>query len=126
MSYARRAIAALVESEVVRVRGSGNSMTPLIFSGEEVTIIRATPERVALLKCQRDIVLVSKYTHLLFSMSGKGDKVRCKVGNNHGRQNAGTFRIEGIVVMAEDRLLPIFRVLQNAGLLPEELQSLSS
>lgn len=126
MSYARMAIEALRESPVVKVRGSGNSMTPLILSGEETTIIRATPERVALLKPKRDVVLVSKYTHLLYSMSGKGEKVRCKVGNNHGRQNSGTFRIEGIVILAEDRVLPIYRVLMNAGLLPEELGSLDS
>jgi signal peptidase I len=83
-TYAR----LLQEGKTVTFRPHGNSMTPLIKSGQEVTVF---PLRDSVL-CLGDIVLCKVegryYLHKITAIDGD----RVQIGNNHGYINGWTSR----------------------------------
>ena len=90
MPYTERgAIEPLRAGETVQVRGRGNSMTPLIVSGEVLTIEPLKSEDVL----RRGDVVLAKvkgrvYIHLVHGL--RADQVQ--IGNNHGHINGWTPR----------------------------------
>lgn len=78
-------VQALKAGKVVKFRPKGNSMTPKIKSGEEVTV---SPEISGL--SVGDIVFCrvksSYYVHLIKAIEFV-EKERFQIGNNHGRIN---------------------------------------
>ena len=90
MPYTERgAIEPLRAGETVQVRGRGNSMTPLLLSGEVITIEPLSDD--AILK-RGDVVLAKVnrrvYLHLVRGLRGN----EVQIGNNHGRINGWTPR----------------------------------
>jgi hypothetical protein len=83
MSWATAAITKLQAGETVTICPRGNSMTPIIKSGEEVTLVPLGEQ----LPQKGDVVLVhvagSDYLHLVKAIQGN----RYQIGNNHGRIN---------------------------------------
>lgn len=100
MSWANSYIEALILGETVQFRPKGNSMTPLIKSGDLVT--------VAPICCpikKGDIVLCKvngrQYLHLVKAV--RNDRV-CLIGNNHGRINGWSSDIYGKVIRHESTI----------------------
>jgi phage repressor protein C with HTH and peptisase S24 domain len=85
----RTAIEPLSKGETVQVKGVGNSMTPILKSGQVVTVKPLTKDDI--LK-KNDIVLAKvkgrTYMHLVKGL--KNDEVL--IGNNHGHLNGWTTR----------------------------------
>ena len=73
----------------------GNSMTPLIKSGEEHTLTPATIDSVEVGDIVYCKVHGSFYTHLV---KAKNLDKGCQIGNNHGHINGWTKNIYGKVV----------------------------
>jgi hypothetical protein len=73
----------------------GNSMVPLIHSGQEHELTPATWESVEV----GDIVYCKvhgrMFTHLV---KAKNDEKGCQIGNNHGHINGWTKRVFGKVI----------------------------
>lgn len=88
MTWASGHIERLKAGETVSFRPKGNSMVPLIKSGELCTV--APAQGVALKK--RDVVLCkvggAQYLHLVTAL--RGDEVQ--ISNNRGRVNGWTPR----------------------------------
>lgn len=85
MSWADDAIERLKEGETVIVKPHGNSMTPRIQSGQQVTV---KPVDTATIR-SHDVVLVrvkgNVYLHLVRQVSQSGNLFQ--IGNNKGRIN---------------------------------------
>lgn len=87
--------------ESVTFRPHGNSMTPIIKSGQEVTVHRLDPDEPV---GAGDVVLVKvqgrTYLHLITAIQGG----RYQIGNNHGRINGWTSRdrIYGVYCRADN------------------------
>lgn len=90
MAYTERgAIEPLSRGETVEVRGIGNSMTPLLVSGQIVTVVPLTADE----PLRKGDIVIAKvrgrvYLHLVKAV--RGDQVL--IGNNHGRTNGWTPR----------------------------------
>lgn len=86
-------IAELDEGRSVRHKGKGNSMTPLIHSGQTVTI---SPVKGEIKK--GDIVLAKvKGRMFIHLVTAVGDDGRYQISNNHGHVNGWSRQIYGIV-----------------------------
>jgi len=85
-SWADHAIKALDNGDAVTIRPRGNSMTPRIKSGCQVTI-SPIDDKTTLKK--GDIVLCKvggrKFCHLISAIDGKG--IRFQISNNSGHVN---------------------------------------
>jgi phage repressor protein C with HTH and peptisase S24 domain len=85
----RGSVEPLLRGETVEVRGIGNSMTPILKSGEISTVepLKSTDQLN-----KGDIVIAKVkgrvYMHLVKGI--KGDQVL--IGNNHGHNNGWTSR----------------------------------
>jgi len=104
MSWATPYIKALETQQTVQFRPHGNSMVPLIRSGELVTVEKFDNTYKAWEKLKRgDIVLCKvngkQYLHLVLSVDN--DKHRAQIGNNKGRVNGWTHNIYGKLVKVE-------------------------
>lgn len=88
MSWADRHIERLEAGETVSFRPKGNSMTPLIKSGDLCTVSPVADRQLQ----RRDIVLCkvagNQYLHLISAI--RGDEIQ--ISNNHGRVNGWTSR----------------------------------
>lgn len=99
MGWAQNHIALLKEGQTVSFRPRGNSMIPIIISGQLCTV---EPVQVTTLKVG-DVVLCkvsgAEYLHLVKSIDGQ----RFQIGNNRGRINgwAGPNAIYGRLVKVE-------------------------
>jgi len=84
-------IPKLQSGSEVTFKPHGNSMTPLIYSGDTVTVSPITPESkinvndIVFCKVKGNI-----YLHLVKAVNGAGDKFL--IGNNHGKINGWTSR----------------------------------
>jgi phage repressor protein C with HTH and peptisase S24 domain len=92
MAYTEHgAVAPLKDGRTVEVRGTGNSMTPLISSGQVVLI---EPLKADASLNRGDIVLAKVrgrvYLHLVRAL--RGDQVQ--IANNHGHVNGWTPRAQ--------------------------------
>lgn len=89
MGWADRAIERLSNGEIVTIRPRGNSMHPLIKSGQEVTL---SPD-VSDIKVE-DVVLCKvngkQYLHLVKAVDTNG---RYLIGNNKGNINGWTVQV---------------------------------
>ena len=98
MSWTKIAYEALTDSNEVTVKPRGNSMLPLIKSGQPVTI---SPD-IDLLEVG-DIVFCKVkgnfYLHLIKAIDSKG---RYLIGNNKGGVNGWTKSIFGKVIKVGD------------------------
>lgn len=78
----------LKDGKICKVTGIGNSMTPILKSRQPV-ICEPVTEETELKK--KDIVLCKVnghfYLHLIWSVTGKGEKAEYLIGNNHGHAN---------------------------------------
>lgn len=85
----------LLKGESFVTSEKGNSMVPLIKSGQEHKLAPATWETVE----KGDIVFAKVhghfYTHLV---KAKNDAHGCQIGNNHGKINGWTKQVYGKVV----------------------------
>lgn len=72
----------------------GNSMVPLIHSGQEHKLAPVTIDKVKVGDIVYCKVNGNFYTHLV---KAKNDKKGCLIGNNCGRDNGWTKAIYGIV-----------------------------
>lgn len=94
-------IEPLSEGKTVKVRGMGNSMTPLLQSGDTVTVEPITSDT----KLEKGDIVIAKvkgrvYLHLI-----KGTKKgQVLIGNNHGHDNGWTSenQIYGKVITSHD------------------------
>lgn len=79
----------LSSGRALKVRPRGNSMLPLIKSGQEITLEPVTPttviERGSIVFCK---VRGNYYVHLVSAV--RGDQYQ--ISNNHGRINGWTHR----------------------------------
>jgi len=86
----------LQNGETFTTSERGNSMVPLIYSGEEHTVTPATIDDVDV----DDIVYCKVngrfYTHLV---KAKDPKRGCQIGNNRGNINGWTKQIYGKVIL---------------------------
>lgn len=100
MSWATPYIQALETQDTVQFRPKGNSMVPLIKSGELVTVRKFVDADFDMLK-KGDIVLCKvngkQYLHKVYSVAGN----RAQIGNNKGHVNGWTSAIYGIVTGVE-------------------------
>lgn len=104
MSWATPHIKALETQDTVRFRPKGNSMVPLIRSGELVTVEKFDNTYKAWKNLKRgDIVLCKvngkQYLHLVLSVDADMD--RAQIGNNKGHVNGWTYNIYGKVIKVE-------------------------
>jgi hypothetical protein len=85
----------LQAGETVTTSEKGNSMVPLIHSGQEHVLEPATWESVEV----GDIVYCkcrgNHFTHLV---TAKNDEKGCQISNNHGFVNGWTKRVFGKVI----------------------------
>ncbi len=97
MGWATRYIDQLCKGETIQFRPRGNSMIPLIKSGELCTV--APIEEIAV----GDIVLCkvnkNQYLHLVTAIAGD----RYQISNNKGRINGWTHRdkLYGLLIKVE-------------------------
>lgn len=90
MPYTERgAVDPLMRGETVRVRGVGNSMTPLLLSGETVTVAPLAPADPLKIG---DVVLCKVRGNVYLHRVKAVEKERVLIGNNHGRINGWTGR----------------------------------
>lgn len=84
----------LAKGESFETSEKGNSMTPLIKSGQKHILSPITLDNVEV----GDIVFCKVngrfYTHLV---KAKNDKQGCQIGNNHGHINGWTKKVYGKV-----------------------------
>lgn len=89
-SYYARLIESLRAGNEVIHRGKGNSMTPLIYSGQAVRLKYIEPELIR----KGDIVLCKVkgriFDHLVTGIRGTGDTLEFQISNNHGHVNGWT------------------------------------
>ena len=94
MGWATRHIEELTQGRTVSFRPRGNSMTPLIESGQLCTVAPVTIAELA----AGDIVLCrvngADYLHLVKAIQGD----RVQIGNNKGYINGWTRRVFGKLV----------------------------
>ena len=92
----KSAVIQLLAGKTVKVRGIGNSMTPILKSGDVCTVRPIKKDDV--LK-KGDIVLCkvkgNVYMHIIKGLNPK--KGLYLIGNNHGRINGWTSLVYGIV-----------------------------
>ena len=90
MPYSERgALEPLARGVTVQVRGVGNSMTPILRSGEVVTVEPLKPTD----ELRRGDIVIAKvhgrvYLHLVHGLRG----AEVQIGNNHGHINGWTPR----------------------------------
>lgn len=109
MSNLRVLIPRLEAGETVQARPHGNSMTPIIYSGDLVTIApapKATPPVIG-----STVLCVVNGRVMLHRVTAIGADGRVQISNNHGHVNGWTRRIYGVVVAVE-RSQPGTRVKQ--------------
>lgn len=98
MSWATQYIADLQNGKTVQFRPKGNSMVPLINSGDKVTV---EPVLISALS-KGDIVLCKvngyQYLHLVNAIGTDG---RVQIANNRGRINGWTRTVFGKVIGIE-------------------------
>jgi phage repressor protein C with HTH and peptisase S24 domain len=104
MNWATYAIEALLKGEKARITPSGNSMTPRINNGDQVTLAPIT-EPIK----EGDIVLVKVrgqiYLHLIKAIKTIGPNEVYLIANNRGRDNGWVSKdkIYGIVVKVKGK-----------------------
>lgn len=90
MAYNERtAVEPLRRGETVEVRGVGNSMTPLLTSGQTITMEPVTSDT----ELKKGDVVLAKVNgrHYMHKITGlRGDLVQ--ISNNHGHVNGWTSR----------------------------------
>lgn len=91
MTWTDGAIAALARGERVTIRPRGNSMTPRILSGQEVTLEPCTATEAHVHDAVLTRVGGKVYLHLVLAKNGD----RVLIGNNHGHQNGWTSTVYG-------------------------------
>ncbi len=92
MGWADSYIRTLQESPTVTFRPRGNSMTPHIKSGQQVTVERCeTPEVGDIVLCR---VRGKQYLHFVRTTGKRG----YLIGNAHGKMNGWTGTIYGKVI----------------------------
>ena len=83
MGWASYHIAALLEGKTVSFRPHGNSMTPIIESGQLCTVEPVKPDDVV----KGDVLLCKvngrQFLHLVTAVQGQ----RIQISNNHGHVN---------------------------------------
>ena len=88
MSWATLYIKQLQDGKVVTCRPRGNSMLPLIKSGQLCTIVpiedRGTLKVGDIVLCK---VRSAQYLHLVKATRGHGEKRQFQIANNKGRVN---------------------------------------
>lgn len=101
MSWATPYIEALETQQTVQFRPRGNSMSPLIKSGELVTVEKFDGDFSKLKR--RDIVLCKvngkQYLHLVLQIVKHPDQAQ--IGNNKGGVNGWTRNVYGKVIKVE-------------------------
>ena len=99
-------VAPVVAGSTVTCRPVGNSMRPIVCSGQEVVIAPVCADRVEV----DDVVLVRVAGHVYLHRVIAVDALRrrARIGNNHGRVNgwAPFDRIYGICVAVDGRPRP--------------------
>lgn len=90
----QRKIETLARGEKVTTSEKGNSMTPLIYSGQKHELAPVTWE-----ECEKDDIVFCKvngsyYTHKVYA---KNDQKGLQIGNNRGRVNGWTKNVYGRV-----------------------------
>ena len=87
-------IAKLQNGEKVIHRGKGNSMTPIIKSGQQVELEPCTWEQAKVGDAVFCKVRGMITTHLV---TAKNEKKGCRISNNHGHVNGWTKQVYGKV-----------------------------
>jgi hypothetical protein len=85
----------LQAGETVRRSEKGNSMIPLIYSGQEHLLEPATWESVDVGDIAYAKVHGNFYTHLV---TAKNNEKGCQISNNHGYVNGWTKQVFGKVI----------------------------
>jgi len=88
-------IEKLANGETVRHKGYGNSMLPIIKSGQVQILEPCKWEDTKVGDAVYCTVRSSTYTHLV---KQKNDQKGCLIGNNHGRINGWTKKVYGRLV----------------------------
>jgi phage repressor protein C with HTH and peptisase S24 domain len=85
----------LQAGETVVTSEKGNSMVPLIYSGQEHTLVPTTLAEVEVGDIVYCKVRGNMYTHLV---KAKQDERGVLIGNNHGYDNGWTTQVFGKVI----------------------------
>ena len=107
MSWAMRHVATLKERKPATFKARGNSMTPRIINGAEVTV---SPIELPLK--EGDVVLCrvhgAEFLHIIKAMRKVGERAQFQIGNNKGGINGWTGRdkIYGILTHIDGKALP--------------------
>lgn len=86
MGWADKAIAELKEGKTVTVKPSGNSMTPLIVSKQEVVVAPLFHHKIYPGDVVLCVVKGNQYLHKVIQVA----EGKVLIGNNHGRTNGWT------------------------------------
>ena len=85
----------LQDGETFKTSERGNSMVPLLHSGEDHILTPCTWEEAEVGDIVYCKVKGNYYTHLV---KAKNEKRGCQIGNNHGRINGWTKQVYGKVI----------------------------
>lgn len=84
-------IARLKAGETVTFRGKGNSMVPIIYSGQEETLEPiADPSTIRKGDAVFCKVRGNVFTHKVTGIRKNGEKLEFQISNNHGHVNGWT------------------------------------
>lgn len=101
MGWADRYIAKLQNNEIVSFCPRGNSMTPLIMSGDLVTLIpKFSLEEGDIVLCK---VKGRQFLHKIYKKSLKNGKYCYLIGNNKNFINGWTNQVYGKVIEIEHK-----------------------
>ena len=85
----------LMAGETITTKEHGNSMVPLIYSGQEHILAPATWETIVVGDIVYCKVHGNYYTHLVKAID---ETKGCQIGNNKGRINGWTKQVYGKVI----------------------------
>lgn len=96
----RTAVDPLTRGQTVLVRGMGNSMTPILKSGEVVQVVPIKPDTSIV---KGDVVVAkvigNVYLHKVTAIRNTKTGKIYQIGNNHGYKNGWTHKIIGKAIL---------------------------
>lgn len=95
----------LAEKGEVIIKGAGNSMRPIITTGETIYLKKVEPSKLRKGDAVFCKVHGNTFVHLITAVDSKGE--RFQIANNKGHTNGwtGAAGIYGLAVKIEDRVL---------------------
>lgn len=105
MSNRKYAVKILEDKGEVVIRGAGNSMQPIIETGDSIYLKKVSPEQLRVGDAVFCKVSGNMFVHLITAIDEKGP--RFQISNNKGHTNGwiGPSGIYGLCVKVEDKVI---------------------